>query len=357
MRDLMVRALRAEPVPRRPIWLMRQAGRMLPEYRRLRERHSFLELCAQPELATEVTLMPVQRFPLDAAIVFADLMSPVAAMGIEVKFAPGPIVDQPLRDAAAIRSLLHPDAQEIAPEVIETIRLVTRELGGRIPVLGFAGGPWSIAAYLVQGDGRREFPALRAMAAAEPRVLNDLLAQLAAVCADYLVEQARAGAAAVQVFETWSGLLSRPDWERLVKPHLRTLLERVGRAGVPRILFLKHAAHLVDAALDLPVEVLSVDWRVDLPTLQRRLGPGRAVQGNLDPAVLVAGPEATRAAARTLLERTAPTGHVFNLGHGVLPETPLDSVEALIEEVHAAGDSVPPGPVASASAPVEVPNG
>jgi len=142
----------------------------------------------------------------------------------------------------------------------------------------------------------------------------------------------------VQVFETWSGLLSRPDWERVVKPHLRSLLERAGDAGVPRILYLKHATHLIDAAIDLPFEALSVDWRVDLPQLQRQLGPGRPVQGNIDPAILLAGPEATRAAARSLLERSTPTGHVFNLGHGLLPETPLESVEALIEEVHAATD-------------------
>jgi len=164
-----------------------------------------------------------------------------------------------------------------------------------------------------------------------------LMARLSVLCGDYLVQQARAGAAAVQVFETWSGLLSRPDWERVVKPHLRTLLERAASAGVPRILYLKHSSHLIDAALDLPFEALSVDWRVDLPRLQRRLGPERAVQGNLDPAVLLAGPERTRHQARELLESTSATGHVFNLGHGLLPETPLESVAALIEEVHAAG--------------------
>ncbi len=338
MQDIMLRALRCEPTPRRPLWLMRQAGRMLPEYRSLRQRYSFLDLCATPDLATEVTLMPVQRFPLDAAIVFGDLMSPVEALGIDVQFAPGPVVEHPLRDLEAIRGLLRPEPEEIGARVVQTVRQVHAELAGRIPVLGFAGGPWSIAAYLVEGQGKREFPTLRAMASASPEVLDELMARLAVLCGDYLVQQAQAGAAAVQVFETWSGLLSRPDWERVVKPHLRTLLERAGAAGVPRILYLKHSSHLVDAALDLPFEVLSVDWRVDLPQLQKQLGGKRAVQGNLDPAVLVAGPERTRREARSLLDRTAATGHIFNLGHGLLPETPLESVTALIEEVHAAGE-------------------
>lgn len=341
MQDLIVRALQCRPTPRRPLWLMRQAGRMLPEYRSLRQRYSFLELCAEPDLATEVTLMPVQRFPLDAAIVFADLMSPVAALGVEVEFAPGPVVARPLRDLESIRQLLQPEPEEIGAQVVQTVRQVSAELAGRIPVLGFAGGPWSIAAYLVQGQGKREFPVLRAMASAAPEILNELMSRLAVLCGDYLVQQARAGAAAVQVFETWSGLLSRPDWERLVKPHLRTLLERAASAGVPRILYLKHSSHLIDAALDLPFEALSVDWRVDLSQLQSRLGPGRAVQGNLDPAVLLAGPERVRHEVRLLLERTTATGHIFNLGHGLLPETPLESVEALIEEVHAAGAGSP----------------
>jgi uroporphyrinogen decarboxylase len=285
--------------------------------------------------------MPVQRFALDAAIVFGDLMSPVAALGVEVKFAPGPVVERPLRDMESVRRLLRPEPEEIGAQVVQTVRQVDAELAGRIPVLGFAGGPWSIAAYLVQGEGKREFPALRAMASAAPEVLEELMARLAVLCGDYLVQQARAGAAAVQVFETWSGLLSRPDWERVVKPHLRTLLERAASAGVPRILYLKHSSHLIDAALDLPFEALSVDWRIDLPRLQKRMGPGRAVQGNLDPAVLLAGPERTRQEARLLLERTSATGHVFNLGHGLLPETPLESVEALIEEVHAVTDGKP----------------
>lgn len=338
MKDLLIRTLRAEPTPRRPLWLMRQAGRMLPEYRALRERYDFRELTAQPELAAQVTLMPVRRFPLDAAIVFADLMSPVAALGVEVEFAPGPVLAEPLDSPERIRALPSPEAEQIAPEVIETLRIVAGELAGRIPVLGFAGGPWSIAAYLVQGGSKPGFPALRSMALTAPRLLEELMAKLTQLCSRYLIRQIEAGAAAVQVFETWSGLLARDDWERLVKPHLRVLLEAVGRTGAPRILYLKDSSHLLPAALDLPCEALSVDWRVDLPALREQVGPVRGLQGNLDPALLLEGPAAVRAAATDLLRRIPRRGHVMNTGHGVLPETPLDSVEALIQVIHDEAD-------------------
>ena len=335
MSHLLIDALHGRPTPRRPLWLMRQAGRTLPEYRQLRERYAFAQLCARADLAAEVTLMPLRRFPLDAAIVFADLMSPIAALGVEVSFAPGPVVSEPLVTEQRVRALPPvPPAERIAPEVTETIRRVVAELGGRVPVLGFAGGPWSIAAYLVQGQGRRGFPALRAMARARPKLLGELLEHLARLCGEYLLAQARAGAAAVQVFETWSGLLSAADWRRLVAPHLRTLLERAGEAGVPRILFLQDAPHLVEAAAELPAEALAVDWRVDLPTLRRRPGPDRPLQGNLDPALLLAGAEATARAAAALLARMPARGHIVNLGHGLLPDTPLESIEALVRTVH-----------------------
>jgi uroporphyrinogen decarboxylase len=335
--DLILRALRGEPAPRRPLWIMRQAGRYLPEYRAFRHRHSFEELCANPELAAEVTLMPLERFPLDGAIVFADLMSPVAALGIDCRFDPGPVIDPPLREAAQIRDLPDPDPRRIAPEVMETLARVRERLDGRATLLGFAGGPWSLAAYLVEGRGVRNFPTLRRMAAADPALLDELLARLADLAGKYVAMQARAGAQAVQIFETWSGLLSAADWNRLVKPHLKRVLESAGDAGLPRILFLQDAPHLIDAVLDLPAEGLSFDWRVDLAAVRSRLSPERTLQGNLDPAVLLAGPEATRKATRALLGRVPARGHIVNLGHGILPETPLESVTALVETVHAEG--------------------
>jgi uroporphyrinogen decarboxylase len=330
---LLLQAIRREPVQRRPLWIMRQAGRYLPEYRAFRERHSFKALAGDAELATEVTLMPLKRFPLDAAIVFADIMSPLPALGIKFDFDPGPVVEEPIRDAAGIDRLRDPDAEEIAPEVISALRLTRAALPDSTALLGFCGAPWTLAAYLVEGRGTKDFPTLRAFAAARPDLLDRLLGRLSRLMAQYLLRQAEAGADAVQIFDSWAGLLSRSSWERLIRPHLETLLETVGRAGIPRILFLQNAPHLMDAYASLPAEVLGVDWRVDLPELQQRY-TARAVQGNLEPAILTAGAPATRAAAKELLETVAPTGHIVNLGHGILPQTPLASVEALVEVVH-----------------------
>jgi uroporphyrinogen decarboxylase len=330
---LLLQAIRREPVPRRPLWIMRQAGRYLPEYRKFREQHSFKALAGNPELAAEVTLMPLQRYPLDAAIVFADIMSPMPALGIEFDFDPGPVVANPIRDAAAVERLRHPEPAEIAPEVITALELTRAALPKSTALLGFCGAPWTLAAYLVEGKGTKDFPTLRAFAAAQPKVLDALLARLSNLMAEYLLQQAAAGADAVQIFDSWAGLLSRASWERLIRPHLHSLLETVGKAGVPRILFLQNAPHLMDAYASLPAEVLGVDWRIDLPELQRRY-PQRAVQGNLEPAILTAGVAATRAAAKELLAATAPRGHIVNLGHGILPQTPLASVDALVEVVH-----------------------
>ena len=326
-------ALARRPVTRRPLWIMRQAGRYLPEYRKLRERHTFKALSQSPALAAEVTLLPLRRYPLDAAIVFADIMSPLPALGVEFDFNPGPVMAAPVRSAADVAGLATPSAEALAPEVMATLKLVRAELAADVALVGFCGAPWTLAAYLVEGRGVAGFPRLRAFAAEAPERLGELLAKLTAAMADYLVAQARAGADAVQVFDSWAGVLSLASWRRLVRPHLLALLEAVGQAGVPRILFLQNAPHLVDAYAELPAEALGVDWRVDLAALQRR-HPHLAMQGNIDPATLLAGPEATRAAAAELLAEVSPCGHVVNLGHGILPETPLASVQALVEAVH-----------------------
>jgi uroporphyrinogen decarboxylase len=333
MTKLLLQALRREATPRRPLWIMRQAGRYLPEYRAFREKHSFKALSGDPALAAEVTLMPMKRFPLDAAIVFADIMSPLPALGIEFDFDPGPVVAAPVRTADAIGALREPDADEVAPEVIDALAITRAALPEDVALLGFCGAPWTLAAYLVEGRGVREFPTLRSFAASRPDLLERLLERLSGLMSGYLIRQARAGADAVQIFDSWAGLLSLADWGRLIEPHLRRLLETVGAAGVPRILFLQNAPHLVDAYAALPAEALAVDWRVDLGTLQRRL-PERAVQGNIDPAVLLGGAGPTRRAAASLLNGVAAQGHIVNLGHGILPQTPLESVAALIDVVH-----------------------
>lgn len=338
---LLLRALRCEVVERRPIWLMRQAGRWLPEYRELRTRASFEQMAGSPELAAEVTLQPLRRFPLDAAIVFADLVTPLAALGLAFRFDPGPVLERPLRSAADIRALRVPSGAAIGPEVHATLRRVRAELAREEPqrraLIGFGGAPWSLAAYAVQGGGKSDFPALRALLAEDPVLFGELLDTLARLSAAYLVEQHRAGADVVQVFDSWAGLLSLDDWSVHVRPHLVRLLDELGRAGVPRILFLNGAPHLAAAAAALPSEGLALCWRNDLGALRASLdarGTRKALQGNLDPAALLAGPAATARATRALLERVPARGHIVNLGHGVLPETPHESALALIDTVH-----------------------
>ncbi|MDE0658619.1 MAG: uroporphyrinogen decarboxylase [Gammaproteobacteria bacterium] len=330
---LLLKALARDHVPRRPLWIMRQAGRCLPEYRAMRETHSFKALSGRPNLAADVSLLPLRRYPFDAAIVFADIMSPLPALGVQFDFAPGPVVAEPIRSQAGVDALHDPDIECLAPEVIETVARVREAAPGDVAVLGFCGAPWTLAAYLVEGRGVKDFPTLRAFAAAKPAVLDGLLAKLSSAMADYLIAQANAGADAVQVFDSWAGLLSLADWERLIRPHLQNLLDTVGETGVPRILFVQNAPHLLDAYAKLPAEAISVDWRTDIAEARRRW-PDRAVQGNIDPAVLLGGEDATRRAARDLLARIEPRGHIVNLGHGLLPETPLTSIDALVEAVH-----------------------
>lgn len=333
-RPLLLRALEGAETPRRPLWLMRQAGRYLPEYRALRAGRGFEEMLSDPQAAAEVTLLPLARYPFDAAIVFADLMSPLGALGARFRFDPGPVLDAPLRSAAQIAALRDPHPEEIAPEVMDTLAGVRERLAPGTALLGFTGAPLTLAAYLVEGRGGRDFPHLRALAAADPAAFEGLLAKLAALAAAYAREQARAGAQAVQVFDSWAGLLAPEAWRRLVRPHLVSLLEAMGRAGIPRILFAQGAPHLAEEYAALPAECFSVDWRIDLGRLRERLGPGKALQGNLDPAILLAGPEAARRAAGELLARVPRRGHVVNLGHGLLPETPLESVQAMVDAVH-----------------------
>lgn len=330
----MLRALKGEATSRRPLWIMRQAGRYLPEYRALRERHRFEDLAGNAELAAAVTLLPLERFPLDAAIIFADLMSPIPALGVNVKFDPGPVIAHPIRTANDIAALEEPSPDAIAPSVIDALGRVRRGLDGRAALLGFAGAPWSLAAYLVQGKGSPGFPALRAMLAEDRGLVCALLARLTRLVVQYVSAQAGAGADAIQLFDTWAGVLSREDWTRVVRPHLVDLLDATKALGVPRILFVQDAPHLVDLYAALPAEALAVDWREDLPSLRARFGT-RPIQGNLDPAILLAGPAATARAARALLATMPARGHIVNLGHGILPETPLESVQALIDVVRA----------------------
>ena len=261
-------------------------------------------------------------------------MSPVEALGLEVRFAPGPVLSNPVRTAADVAALRTPERDEIAPSVMAALRMVRGELRGERALLGFAGSPWSIAAYLVQGRGSPGFPALRALAAADPGVVDALLAKLTDLIIDYVHAQFEAGADAVQLFDTWAGILSVDAWTRIVRPHIARFLESTRSAGKPRILFVQDAAHLVPGYAALPSEALAVDWREDLATLRRTVGAQKALQGNLDPAILVAGPDATRRAAHALLAAVPARGHIVNLGHGITPDAQLESVQALVDAVH-----------------------
>jgi len=344
MKPLLLRTLLGEETDRRPVWIMRQAGRFLPEYRALKERFTFEELCADPHKAAEVTLMPLRRFNLDAAITFADLISPAAALGIGFRFDPGPIIAKPLTTAAEIRALVVPEAEEIAPEVAAAQRLIKPELKPDQALLGFAGAPFSLAAYLVEGRGKQGFPSLRALLASDPATFGHLMATIARLSARYLTAQHAAGCDAVQVFDSWGGLLSLDDWGVHVRPHIIDLLSELRTKGVPTIFFANDAPQLARSMADLPCDGLALCWRNDLPALRAELGPHtgpnaatgtKALQGNLDPAILLAGPEVTAEATRKFLAEMPRRGHIFNLGHGIVPTTPLESVAALIETVAA----------------------
>ncbi len=328
-------ALRHEPVDRAPVWIMRQAGRYLPEYRASRtQAGSFLALCTTPELAAEVTLQPIRRFGLDAAIIFSDILLPLRGLGVAFEFpdAGGPRLAEPLPDPASWERLA--GSYDLAPTecVAAAIRLARRELPGETPLIGFCGAPWTLAAYLIEGGGSKEYAAAKAIAFAQPAAFGRLLERLADAMADYLRQQVRAGVQVVQVFDSWAGVLSADDYAAFAAPALRRLLAALADLGVPRIVYVGGTSHLLAALASLPCEAVGVDWRTDLGAAAERL-PGKAVQGNLDPAALLATPEVVKATARRMLARAPVTGYVANLGHGILPGTSLANVEALLDTV------------------------
>jgi uroporphyrinogen decarboxylase len=328
--DLFLRACRGEETERRAVWIMRQAGRYLPEYRAVREKVDFLTLCKTPELAAEVTLQPVDILGVDAAILFADILLPLEAMGAELVFAPGdgPTFPRPVRSREAAARLRVPEVEESLGYVFDALRLVRRELAGRVPVIGFGGTPWTLAAYLVEGGGSRHFEHLLAWSYGDPAGLGELLDRIADTSLAYLSAQIDAGAQALQLFDTWGGLLDAERWRALALPPLLRLVR--GLSGrVPLIYYLNGGSHLLEALADLPVDVLSVDWRQPLSRVRRTLG-GRTLQGNLDPAALLAPPAEIERRVAALLDEGRGGGHVVNLGHGILPVTPVDHARAFV---------------------------
>ena len=327
-----LRAVRGVSEERAPIWLMRQAGRYLPEYLEVKSKSSFLEMTRTPEIAAEITLQPLRRFPFDAAIIFSDIMTPLEALGIDIEFTPGPSIAQPLRSRAQVEALAL--RGEIAPFVGDALRIVKAALPRDVGLIGFGGSPLTLAAYLIEGGGSKEYAQFRQFLRCEPDVVHLLLEKLTDLTIRYLRMQADAGADAIQLFDSWAGLHDEPTYREFGLPYYKRIMDGLADAGVARMFFALGASHLMDAVAEIPCEVVSVDWRTDL-TAARKLLPGRALQGNLDPAMLYADPRTLAAEATRILEAGLGGAHIFNLGHGIWPNTPIDAVAHLVETVHA----------------------
>ncbi|GAB2464052.1 uroporphyrinogen decarboxylase [Jatrophihabitans fulvus] len=331
---LLVRAALADPGPRPPVWFMRQAGRSLPEYRALREGTAMLDACRDPEMITEITLQPVRRHGVDAAIFFSDIVVPLAAVGVGVEIVPnvGPVVADPVRTSADLE-VLRPLVPDDVDYVDTAVRALVGELGGT-PLIGFAGAPFTLASYLIEGGPSKDHARTKALMHGEPQLWHALLERLAVITAAFLRVQIDAGAAAVQLFDSWAGALSLADYETFVLPHSRAVLEPLA-GTVPRIHFGVGTGELLAAMRTAGADVVGVDWRTPLDEAARRLGPGAVVQGNLDPALLRAPwPVVEAAVRRVVAEGRAAAGHIFNLGHGVPPSTDPDVLTRIVELVH-----------------------
>lgn len=318
-----------------PIWIMRQAGRYLPEYRALREKVDFATLTRTPELAAEVTMQPLRRFELDAAILFSDIMTPIQGMGIALDFEPGPVVREPIRTREQIELLPELVPERDVPFVMESVRLVRANVPRGAPLIGFAGAPFTLLCYLVCGRPSKEFSAARAFLYSEPEAADCLLGKLADAMAAYLRAQAQAGAQALMLFESWAGLLAPPEFSRFALRAVARTVKALRMLDVPLIYYANQSAALMEAIAALDVDVVGVDWRLPLNTVRNFLGPGKAVQGNLDPAALFASPaDLKRHADAVLAAAGEGPGHIFNLGHGIWPETDPDAVARLVDHVH-----------------------
>ena len=337
MQDRFLRACRREPVDATPVWFMRQAGRYMAEYRAIRARYTLLDICRQPELAAEVTLQPVNRLDIDAAILFSDLLLPFDPIGIPFEFVKGegPSIRQPIRSAEDVRQLHRFEPREALGHVLATIRLVRRELDGRVPLIGFAGAPFTLASYAIEGGPSRNYAKTKALMYGEPAAWHELCDTFAVVISDYLLAQVEAGIEAIQLFDSWVGALCPGDYREFALPHTERILTTIQASGVPVIHFGTGTATLLEAMTEAGGDVIGVDWRIPLDEAWSRIGADKAVQGNLDPTLLLGPVERMLDGAEEVLRRAAGRpGHIFNLGHGILPETPVDHVQALAQFVH-----------------------
>ena len=321
-----------KPVDRTPVWMMRQAGRYLPEYRAVRSRVDFLTLCKTPRLASDVSMQPVERFGTDACVIFSDIMIAVEAMGAKVSFDDGgPKLEAPIRTIADVDALRVPQPETAAPFVMEALSLTRERLSGGAALVGFVGGPFTLASYLVEGGGSRTFATIKHMLYAESAVAHALLAKIASFVGAYAAAQARAGAQAVQLFDTWAGELAPDLFEEFALPYQAAVLSAIRSAGVPAILYVNGCAGKLDQLGRAGADVVSIDWRLSLGEARRRLGEGVALQGNVDPCALLSTPGVAASAAQAAMESAGADGHILNLGHGIMPETPIECARAFVD--------------------------
>jgi uroporphyrinogen decarboxylase len=329
-KELFLRACRCEPVPRLPVWMMRQAGRYLPEYREIRTQHSFLEVCKTPDLAVEVSLQPFRRLGVDAIIIFSDILIPAEAMGLQLELGDaGPNLPDPVRTAMDVKKLHVFDPEKETGFLMEALRRTIKHAGPEVPVLGFAASPWTLACYMVEGRTKEGFATVKSFLYREPKVFRDLLQKISKATILYLKGQIAAGVSAVQLFDTWCGELDLADYTEFVLPAVQEIIAGIG-GGVPVIYYTKASHHLLPSIAKAGANVLSVDWRVPLKELRALAGPRVALQGNLDPAVLLGPKEKIRQTTLEIVDELSGVGHILNLGHGILQNTPVENAQLFI---------------------------
>ncbi len=332
-----LQACRRQDVDCTPVWMMRQAGRYLPEYRALRKKHSFWEMCKTPELAVEVTLQPLRRMEIDAAILFSDILVPLEAMGSAIEFheGRGPVVDRPIRSAADLETLHVIEAEEAVPFVMDAIRILRRELEGKVPLIGFSGAPFTLASYLIEGGGSKQYQHVKTLMYANPEIYHKLMAMISDTVISYLKAQIEAGAQIVQLFDSWVGCLGPLDYQEYVFPYNRKIFDALDAYDVPKIHFANQASTLLPQVVAAGGDIIGLDWRQDLKKAWDIIGPDHGVQGNFEPVALFAPiPEIRKRVKRILGQAENRNGHIFNLGHGILPTTPIDHAKAMIDAVH-----------------------
>jgi uroporphyrinogen decarboxylase len=331
-KELFLRACRWEPTERVPVWIMRQAGRYLPEYQAVRKNHTFLQICKTPDVAAEVSLQPFRILGVDAIIVFSDILIVAEAMGLTLAVPDsGPVLANPVRDLATVRRLRDFDPSIDTRFVADAIRTICKQAGPDVPVIGFAAAPWTLACYMIEGQTRGDISRAKEMLRSEPHTVRELLERIARATARYLKSQIAAGAAVIQLFDTWAGELSRDDYDDFELPATKMVYDLLGHPEVPKILFAKGSARLLDSLPRSGADVISVDWRTDLAEARQKLGRKVALQGNVDPNILLGSEKAVREAAQSAVEKTGGLGHILNLGHGILPATPVENARAFVQ--------------------------